>query len=58
MTKQEIKKTIKKELYEIGIEYKNCNWREYGIDEDQAEVYNRGWYDAYRYILSMLKRDE
>ncbi len=55
MTKQYIKKIIKKEFQEIGREYKDCNWKEYGIDEDQAEVYNRGWHDAYRSILSMLE---
>lgn len=55
MTKKDIKKEIKKEWLEIGREYKDCNWKEYGTEPEEAEVYNRGWYDAYSKVLSMLE---
>jgi len=56
MTKQNLKKTIKRELGEIKKEYKISKWKKYGIDEDQAEIYNRGWYTAYNHVLAMLEK--
>lgn len=56
MTKQNLKKTIKKEMAEIKKEYKIDKWKRFGIDEDQSEIYNRGWYTAYNHVLSMLEK--
>ncbi len=56
MTKQNLKKVIKRELGEIKKEYKISKWKKFGIDEDQTEIYNRGWYTAYNCILSMLEK--
>lgn len=61
MTSQDLKKLIKEDLEEIKEEYKASikagMWRRHVvIDRDELDVYNRGWYDAYDYILRMLDK--
>jgi len=55
MTKEKIKREIKREIKDIEKEFEISKWKKYGIDEDQAEIYNRGWYEAYRCLLSKLE---
>lgn len=42
----------------IEKEFKVSKWKKYGIDEDQTELYNRGWYEAYRCLLSKMENRE
>ncbi|MEK7562268.1 MAG: hypothetical protein AAB509_01120 [Patescibacteria group bacterium] len=55
MTKQKIKKIIKREMKEIEQEYEVSKLEKCGIDEDESIIYNRGWYEAYRSILSIIE---
>ena len=48
MTKTKFKKSNKKrELEKLRKNIKLVSGKKFGIDEDQTEIYNRGWYTAY-----------